>query len=358
MNRAIPKELVETDALLHGIMQEVSFSKYLNPTNVEAAKWAFLSGSHSPPFTYKPFTHADDFLRILDGIVSEKDHPVGQLLEQKSRSLRTVIDALKLRTEEAFDELAKIEEWYPDQDLLSMRFQAGHEETPMVHDAARMVEHLKEALAQRGLESWSIETDSVMAARVMVEGSKKLLRVHPSARFRESDLRRLVLHEIDVHAVRTHNGSRQTLRCFETGLPGSLLTEEGLAMVAERLGGIQSQGNLARQAEVVRAIDMGRRMGFRELYNDIRLRCGPNLAWSICLRIKRGLKRPELPGVYAKDSVYLAGWKHVEKWLAQGGDIRWLYVGKVGTHHPVGEWLEQGWIQLEEVPAVWKKLGA
>ena len=357
MKRAIPKPLMEADAALHGIVQSVSFSRYLNPTNAEAAKWAFLSGAHSPPFTYKPFALADELLGLLDGMVPETGHPVGILLEQKAESLRKIIVALQKRTAEAFDSLARSERWYPDPALLSMRFEEPlTEHAPMVHDAGRMVAHLEAALAERGLNGWSIETDPVMAARVMVEGSKKLLRVHPSARFRESDLKRLVLHEIDVHAVRTHNGSKQPLRCFETGLGGSLLTEEGLAMVAERLGGIQSQGALARQAEVVRAIDRGRQLGFRELYNELRLRSGPNLAWSICLRIKRGLKDPGEPGVYAKDSVYLAGWSHVEQWLSAGGNIRWLYVGKVGTQHPVGEWLEEGWLQLADVPEVWKAL--
>ena len=162
-----------------------------------------------------------------------------------------------------------------------------------------------------------------------------------------------MVHEIDVHARRSINGSHQALLCFSTGLPGSLATEEGLAMVGEETSGTASPGVLARQAEVCRAIDEARHVGFRELYDRLCGRVGNGLAWGICLRVKRGLEYPELPGVYAKDSVYLAGRNKVRRWLDDGGDIQKLYVGKVGVDDPVDQWIAQGWVSIQPVPNFW-----
>jgi hypothetical protein len=167
------------------------------------------------------------------------------------------------------------------------------------------------------------------------------------------DLTRLVVHEIDVHARRATNGERQPLKCFVTGLPGSLSTEEGLAMVAEEESGTASPGVLARQSHVVHAINSARTMGFRDLYELMCESVSTGLAWGICTRVKRGLQTPGEPGVYAKDSVYLAGRNKVRKWLDEGGDIAHLYVGKVGLNDPVADWIEQGWITPQHVPALW-----
>jgi hypothetical protein len=189
-----------------------------------------------------------------------------------------------------------------------------------------------------------------------VDGAKRILRVNPEARFRENDLPRLVAHEIDVHVLRSVNGQNQPLLCFQTGLPGSLVTEEGLAMVAEERTGTDSPGVLARQQEVLRAILLARKVGFQELFCSLEERLGQGLAWGICLRIKRGLARPDLPGVYAKDSVYLQGRMRVAEWLETSGDLSQLYVGKVGLEDPVQEWLAQGWIQPARVlPPLWRE---
>ncbi len=195
-----------------------------------------------------------------------------------------------------------------------------------------------------------------MAARVLVDSAKKLLRLHPDASFHPRDLRRLVVHEIDVHVIRGENGARQALRCFETGLPGSLLTEEGLAIVAEEVAGVSTPGVLSRQREVLKAVDHARRAGIDEVYKVLSYSVGAPTAWGIALRIKRGLADPDAPGVYAKDTVYLRGRIRVRAWLDAGGDIGDLYVGKVGLDDPIAEWREQGWVSERPVPALWSKL--
>lgn len=350
---AIPSPVLDADRIHHEILTRVVFSRHLNPANAEAARHAFLRGAETPPFEYVPLRGADALLATLDRAEPPRDHPAGDLVGRCMDGTRLLVRALRDRTAGAFDALARAAGWYPNAALLGLRFPDAHDPDPLDVPAARIIRRLERGLIERGLGQWRVEADTVMAARVLVDGAKRVLRVNPLARFRERDVERLVVHEIDVHAVRSDNGMGQVLRCFQTGLPGSLATEEGLAMLSEARAGHAAPGVLARQVDVVRAIDRGRHLGFRDLYESLSDEVGPGLAWGICLRIKRGLARPELPGVYAKDSVYLQGQMLVGDWLDAGGDPALLYVGKVSVTDPVAAWLAQGWIQPGRVPPTW-----
>ncbi len=353
MFRAIPRPILDADAAHHAILQRVVFSRHLNPCNADEARRMFLRGAEAPPFEYVPLVQADDLLRRLDEAEPPRDHPAGALVGRCIDGTRLLVWALRDRTPAAFDALAEADGWFPDAELLSLSFEDAPDAEPMDVPAQVVVDRLREALQERGLPDWEVEEDTVMAARVLVDGAKRALRVNPRSRFRPRDVERLVVHEIDVHAMRAANGQRQALRCFQTGLPGSLATEEGLAMVSEERSGLASPGVLARQVDVVRAIDRARQVGFREVYEWLADDLGPGLAWGISLRIKRGLRRPELPGVYAKDSVYLRGHQLVKRWLDDGNAPADLYVGKVGVGDPVASWLAQGWVEPGALPPTW-----
>lgn len=354
MTYVIPKDTLAADQKIQKLLETVSFSRHLNPINVQQAYRAFNAGSSIPPFEYIPLPDPDGILAFLTNINPQSSHPASDLIKEKIQSIRLLTIALRDRTQEAFAQLASAQNWFPTAELLALKFdEKSHDYSPMDQPAKTLIQQFKKALIKRGLHTWKVEEDTVMSARVLVDGAKHLLRVNPHSRFRVSDIRRLIVHEIDVHAIRSFNGSQQPLKLFQTGLPNSLQTEEGLAMVAEQKSRVQSPGTLSRQTEVVFAINLARKVGFFELYQTLKERNGPGLAWSISLRVKRGLKNPEQPGVYAKDSVYLAGWKEVTQWLKKGNDISLLYVGEVGIHHPVEQWIEQGWVRKFDVPKLW-----
>lgn len=351
----LPDDVREADRQHHAVLQRVHFSRHLNPTNAEAARRAFRKGAEAPPFSYRPLQDADEILAHLEDITPHPGHPAGELVTRCIEGTARLVTALRDRTPEAFLHMAEHAGWLPDEALLGLELPPEEEQThePMDVPASRMMARLEQSLAERGLPDWTVLADPVMAARVLVDSAKRLVKVSPRARFRQRDLTRLVVHEIDVHATRAMNGAGQLLRCFETGLPGALLTEEGLAMVSEEQAQVATPGSLARQQHVVWAVRRAAEVGFRQLYEELAERAGPGLAWGISLRVKRGLADPALPGVYAKDTVYLAGRMKVRAWLDAGGDIRHLYVGKVGVDDPVGEWLAEGWVRPGRVPRIW-----
>ncbi len=355
----IPDEVIQADRAHHAVLKRVHFSRHLNPTNVHTARKAFTAGAPEPPFTYRPLANADEVIEHLQKALPSTDHPAGALIARCMEGTCHMTRALRDRSSEAFEDMAQHAGWLPDAALLELDFanQRPGPHQPLDVSPQRMIAALKGALLERGFDDWEVLADSVMAARVLVDSAKRLVKVGPRARFRQRDLIRLVVHEIDVHATRAHNGRQQALHCFSTGLPGALATEEGLAMVAEEVAGVSSPGVLQRQKHVVWAVDRAREVGFRQLFEELRTRAGRGLAWGICLRVKRGLAEPGAPGVYAKDTVYLAGRMKVRAWLDDGNDVANLYVGKVGVEDPVQAWIAEGWVKPRPVPALWAALG-
>ena len=315
-----------------------------------------MRGSHSPPFRYYSFTAADSLLRELDAHTPTSSHPSANLVIHAMRGTKLLVLALRDRTAESFNTLSNFAGWYPCDQTLALRFpKPTPDDEPVNQTAKHMMTCLEDALAKRQLNHWVVQPDTVMSARILVDSAKRLIKINPLSRFRTRDLRRLVAHEIDVHVIRAQNGQKQSLKCFSTGLPGSLGTEEGMALIAEEIVGASSPGVLFRQVAVVKAIMTAKSTGFREVFHSL-IEAGhsPSLAWGICLRIKRGLAQPDLPGVYAKDSVYLSGRMRVRAWLDEGNDIAKLYVGKVSIDDPIDDWIEQGWVAMSHVPQMWR----
>ena len=361
--RQIPKPIIEADAALHRLLKQLAFSRHLNPTNIGQAKSACLSGK-PVHFRYIPFPDPDDFISKLESLrlpSSAREHPFGLLVEEKIHGTISTVLALKERNQHRFDELMHLNNWLPPEELASAELPsipyAPSKHAGSARRALDIVQVLKKALDERDLGGWSITLDPIMSARVLVDSSRKELRVAPNSLFSHNDLSRLVVHEIDVHAQRSANGSHQGLNCFATGLQGSMKTEEGLALLAEEHTGTISPSTLHRQQHVISAIHMARELGISELYTQLRQNCSASLAWNIALRVKRGLKDPEQPGVYAKDSVYLVGWFELRKWLMNGGSLISLYVGKVGIEHPIDKWIEAGLLSRQSVPQCWQGFG-
>jgi hypothetical protein len=350
----LPTELLEADATIHRVLNSCAFSKHLNPVNGTQARLLFSNGAAEPPFVYDAPVWADEVQELLQKLVIPKEHPLGLELHALRDSILLLIHALQERSQEAFAALNSHSNWAPMIEKSGPL--PGDVSSGVGVDADEMKRLLEEALKERGMLDWVVEFDPVMAARILVDSPKKLIRVHPQARFSGNDRIGLIAHEIDVHATRGYNGTQQPLKLFTAGLVGSDTTEEGLAIFAEELTGTLSPRFTWRQQVLHEAVLKAESCGFRELFEWVREQLGEQAAWTISLRVKRGLKKPGLPGVYAKDTIYLRGWRQIHRWLEEGGDIRMLYVGKVGTQHPVAEWIREGLVRPGQVPALFKPL--
>jgi hypothetical protein len=354
----LPEELLEADAQLQALQARILGAAHLNPVNVPAARAAFESGAETPPFRYATAIWAPDALEALRRIVVPREHPLGGALAEVIAEVEAQVRALRDRTPQAFEDLADRCGWWPSSrglegalPLLPPARPESGDDAPLPPEA--MCAQLQRALTDRGHAGWNVLDDPVMSARILVDVPRKTLRVAPHATFRARDVRALVAHEVDVHVQRAVNGARQPLRIFETGLARVHAVEEGLALMAELQVGALDARALERQRWVLRAVVLARSVGFRELHTALREPLGPHVAWAVALRVKRGLARPDLPGVYAKDTVYLEGFLRVHEALEAGFPLELLYAGKVGLDSQVRAWREAGWITPGRVPRLW-----
>jgi uncharacterized protein (TIGR02421 family) len=172
-----------------------------------------------------------------------------------------------------------------------------------------------------------VEIRSDMVAGLMVSGGKLL--VNQSLRTPRTRVKALLHHEIGTHLVTRYNGERQPFRQLRSGLAGYERLQEGLAVLSEYLAGGLSSSRarvLAGRVIAVRARIDG--ASFVETFRILHRRHGfrPKAAFLTTLRAFRG-------GGLTKDAVYLEGIRDVLAYLARGGEMEPLVVGKIDFHH-------------------------
>ena len=139
----------------------------------------------------------------------------------------------------------------------------------------------------------------------------------------------LIQHEVGTHVLTYWNGRAQPFKLLATGLAGHDELQEGLAVFVEYLVGGLTAGRLrtlAARVEAVSALIDG--ASFVETYRLLSDDFGftPRTAYMITMRVFRG-------GGLTKDAVYLRGLQAVMDYLAKGGRLDTLFVGKIATVH-------------------------
>lgn len=155
------------------------------------------------------------------------------------------------------------------------------------------------------------------------------LLIPESATFRTDRVEPLLHHEVGTHVVTYQNGTRQPLTLLTIGLPGYDETQEGLAVLAEYLtGGLDPRRLRVLAARVVAVADMLDGAEFLEIFESLRTKHGipTKTAWSIAIRVVVG-------GGSVKDAIYLRGITRILEFLAEGGSLDALFVGKLALDH-------------------------
>lgn len=207
--------------------------------------------------------------------------------------------------------------------------------------ADEAAENMQTALVALGLKEWSAQPFSPMSAKVSVNRKDKLIKIRENATFTQSDVRRLLIHEIGVHVIRAENGAMQPLGIFSRGLPGYLTTEEGLAVYSEERAGVIESNTLRKYAgrAVAAAVSLGH--SFNDTFREIVTYLDPDTAFEIVARAKRGFTDTSQLGAHTKDLVYLKGYREVSSHLAKiPDDYNLLFVGKIGLRDlEITKWL-------------------
>ena len=136
-------------------------------------------------------------------------------------------------------------------------------------------------------------------------------------------------HEVGTHLLTYYNGQAQPFKQLYCGLAGYDELQEGLAVLSEYLVGGLNRSRLrllgGRVVAVKRLIDGNSFLEtFRELNHQYDFE--QRIAYNVTMRVyrSRGL---------TKDAVYLRGLVRLLQYLKNGGELDFLFVGKISTAH-------------------------
>jgi len=199
--------------------------------------------------------------------------------------------------------------------------------------SAKEFARLLEARLEKLGIAMDIKTVPSMATKIWVDSVSRTIHLDQNTLFALREVKRLLVHEIDVHAVRIHNGSCLPWGIFSMGTAGYREAEEGLAVHFERQTGHLYPFQEKIYAGRCLAVYLSLSAGFAEVFEELLLYFDEKTAYSIVERIKRGLTDTSRSGALTKEFHYFTGPNWVRSYLHNGGDLRILMGGKIAFKH-------------------------
>jgi uncharacterized protein (TIGR02421 family) len=174
----------------------------------------------------------------------------------------------------------------------------------------------------------------VSGGRLMIAAGTSMLR---------SRLDALLSHEISVHLLTHFNGAAQGLTVFRTGLAHYEGVQEGLGVFAEWAVGGLSATRMRLLAGRVLAVDaMLDGAGFVDVFRLLNAEHGLSrkAAFDVATRVFRS-------GGFAKDLIYLQGFRNVIGMVSAGASLTPFWIGKIATSHveAIQELLQRGLVR-------------
>ncbi|MEO7410026.1 MAG: flavohemoglobin expression-modulating QEGLA motif protein, partial [Sphingomicrobium sp.] len=346
---------LKTDRQLDKIARGFDFLLSISPINTDQAMHEFLGadGGKPPRFQYRPLEVDPDIVKRdlyaidLGGL---EDPLLETLFTEKRRELDHQLTMIGARNTPEFRPASMLQYGAVEPDLLAaaeaiLSASAGKRRpagtmvgASEVAKAARQLIHDYAAVDERFAATVEIRDD--LAAGLMVSGGTLMISSH--TRMAKHRLDALLSHEVSVHLLTWFNGSTQGLGLFRSGLARYEGVQEGLGVFAEWAVGGLTEARLRLLAGRVVAVDaMLRGADFCEGFDLLESHgFRPKTAFGIAARVYRS-------GGFAKDAIYLRGFKAVIDAVAAGLDLDPFWLGKIAPEHlpAVDELLQRGLLQ-------------
>ncbi|MCX6706154.1 MAG: DUF1704 domain-containing protein, partial [Candidatus Woesebacteria bacterium] len=335
ISRKKAKNHFEIDQEIANVDNKIKLLFHLRPVNLEEEKKKFLENfSYNPQFVYPELKFDSKILRQRLALIEEDEEPLDKIFAAKKEELIKKITLLEHVGEESFTEKSVNLFGKPDENIVeecekllleTKKFSFREKETINSSEAKNKFE---EVFAAYGLKNWKVHIKEEMVTDC-VAGKSNTLFVRKDAMFSEKKLQKLIVHEIETHILTAENGKHQPFEIFNRGLANYLITQEGLAIynVTHQLENTIHGSFKAIALEI--AVNEAMKGSFVNTFEKI-LSFGLPMenALRITLKVKRGLTDTSLSGAFTKDLTYFNGYKQVEKFVAEGGNLKDLYIGK------------------------------
>jgi uncharacterized protein (TIGR02421 family) len=331
---------LKADRKLDTVARSFDFLLSVSPIDTDKAFDRFIAeGEGKPPhFHYRPLTiDPDEAKRKLYAIDFRalEDPLLERLLSEKRHELDAQLTMLATRNTPAFQSASIFLYGSINADLLedAAAILAGGGSSPPRGESIGASEIAAAAAALS--QSYRV-VDPAFApdiqvrddiAGLMVSGSK--LFVGTNVVIPANRLQALLAHEVSIHLLTHFNGAAQRLAIFRTGLAGYEGIQEGLGVFAEwATGGLTRTRLRLLAARVIAVAAMERGANFIDVYRTLRREHGFSRrgAFGIAARVFRS-------GGFAKDAIYLQGFREVTNLVAAGAPLNPFWLGKIALPH-------------------------
>ncbi len=333
---------IDLDDVIQSARDAIDYQKYLTPINFADENKRFLDAYNSGEIynpTYKYLSFNSDGSYDFD--IDESDiSGLNKLLFDALQELNVEIEMYKsIGNSTRFTELSKRLYGIPNPMLSAVAEAILTEDmnvTTSTHEDARIISvlELKKAIEQRLIEygfEWNVILSDKMVAKVSVEPDCKTIFINSTKEYTLSDVKRLIVHEVDTHVLRSENGYLRECFVLAYGTSRSLIHEEGLAIYNEYANNVLDKDTMKLYAGRFLAC-LNIDLSFYELFDMLkRKRLTESQALYIVSRIKRGISDTSLPGGFIKDYVYFQGFFDVKNAVeSESSMYKRMYYGSIG----------------------------
>ena len=356
----------------------------INDTKLQ--KQDFLQNGKSPVFSYTKAMDFDikNYLIELDKCHADilaidaeswiRDLYIAKLLELKTRA--SIIQAIKFGDDDkvAIQAIELFGEHNCDKSELEKELsemigpKSNLKAKEKTVDAKQFSKNVQNVLDHYQMYNWEIKFTHRASVKLSRGRGKKTATIWIPKNFQSSNARakRLLIHEIEVHALRTQNGINSPLHILNIGLDKYIETDEGLALYFQiKQGGQKKQFDPGFWGSYACALT--HEYDFTETFKrllDARIKIDKtvgrnvtkeeqeNRIWKLCIRAYRGITNPNRPGLgTCKDHVYRAGLKKIRNIDIENTDIqKILFAGNVGLHHlNIVKHLDLSYVKIPEL---------
>lgn len=350
-------------------LPRLRFSHFLkqDAESLDGVKRAFIHFGKEPVFSYTAAEafNAAEYLQKLERFEAElpdltSDPRIQLLYAKKIRMDMTrvkMIIAIQRKDDSSASAYSRVLFGEPAQSEADLRSEFDRmlaaAETFHVHtrpiDAELFQTMVERVLAHYNMtETWRIKM-STDAKRFSLRHGKNMRKgnivIPASMSISKARAARLLTHEIEVHALRTHNGRMSELGILGIGGAQYLKTDEGLALHFQQQ--IASPRTFAPGFWNTWALTLTNEHGFTEVFQTL-FEAKRSLAkrmqkplsdseikdevWHLCLRIYRGIHHPGNSGNgYYKEHIYRTGLFDVERTLEEHSEeiLPFLFAGNI-----------------------------
>jgi len=342
---------VQVDNALASIDSKVDWLSYLSPVDNDANWQTFKVNkfSKAPVLRYLPIP--ENYSELLTDVrnipIDDVNEPALQaLFSEKRMELELQIDLVQNRNTEGFLPIsielfgaAEPSLLQTANDILGTVSTDGGDTNDGTCDdlvAAAMSEFKYYRSKVEDFTAKIEVMDDLNSMMMVHNGDFKIAR---SVKIPLQRIRPLIAHEVGTHVVTRYNGRCQPIKLLEHGMAHYDPLQEGLGTLSEYLAGYLPPERLRTIAARVVATHLAiQGSNIQEIFSVLHYDhdIPEETAFDVAVRACRG-------GGLTKDTVYLRGLGELLAYLAEGGDLAFLYLGKfsMGQRFTVQKLLDQ-----------------